>query len=62
MKELADGKMVDADAYHFLLAWNEKNNRKEIEQRFGTIQLCKLKHNEFKQLFLVAMTETYKNI
>lgn len=62
MKELADGSKVDCNSYYFLLAWNEKNNRKEIERRFGTVQICKLKRNEFKQLFLIAMNEAYKEI
>lgn len=62
MKELADGNEVPSRIYYYLLDWNDINQWEYIFRSFKKGRLCDLNLNEFKQLFLYASSEDYKNL
>ena len=62
MKELQDGIQVPSGIYYYLLDWNEKNRWDYMQRNFEKMRLCDLNLREFKQIFLFATSEDYKNL
>lgn len=62
MKELQDNTQVPSGIYYYLLDWNEKNRWDYMQRNFEKMRLCDLNLREFKQLFLFATSEDYKNL
>lgn len=57
MKELADGTMVIARTYYYLLDFNDQDRFEYIQKEFNKKALCELTIFEFLELFDYAVKQ-----
>ena len=62
MKTLADGTVVCARVYYYLLDWNEQDGWKSMNREFGVAQLCLLTIEQYAKLFEIATKSDLENL
>ena len=57
MKTLADGALVSARGFYFLLDWNDRNDKKVMSNLYGEVKLKDLTLHQYTYLMKHAMAD-----
>ena len=62
MKELADGTVVSARGFYFLLDWNDRNDKKMMSDLYGVMRLHELVRHQYLYMMKHAMADELKSL